>query len=56
MLLDTSGLFSFLHRPEPHHENAVHHMGSVRQLLTHNYVLAELFRFALHGDFRAPLS
>ncbi len=42
MFLDTSGLFCFLHRSEPHHENAVHRMGSVPQMLTHNYVLAEL--------------
>ncbi len=41
MLLDTSGLFCYLHRDELLHAEAVRLFQAAPKLLTHNYVLAE---------------
>jgi uncharacterized protein len=52
MLLDTSGLLCYLHRDEPHHQEAVQFMeGASTRLLTHSYVLAELVALALVRRF-----
>lgn len=42
MLLDTSGLLSFLHKAEVNHREAVRLMAGAPIRLTHGYVLAEL--------------
>jgi len=41
MLLDTSGLFSYYHRNESQHADAVTFFKAASTRLTHNYVLAE---------------
>jgi predicted nucleic acid-binding protein len=41
MLLDTSGLFSYLYDGDSRHDDAVSLLDSATVLLTHNYVLAE---------------
>ena len=41
ILLDTSGLFCYLHRDEPQHADAVNFFDTPETKLTHNYVLAE---------------
>jgi predicted nucleic acid-binding protein len=41
MLLDTSGLFCFVHAGDPHHERAARLWNEAGVLITHNYVLAE---------------
>lgn len=46
MLLDTSGLLSFLHKGEPNHVEAVRLMVVAPSRLTHSYVLAELVALA----------
>lgn len=52
MLLDTSGLFCFLHRNEPHHIKAVQFLNNTSsRRITHNYVLAELVALGLIRGF-----
>jgi len=52
MLLDTSGLLCFLHKDESQHKRAVELITTTnRNLLTHNYVLAELIALALVRGF-----
>ncbi len=47
MFLDTSGLLCHLYRSEPQHLQAVRLLDTASQkLLTHSYVLAELFALA----------
>lgn len=46
MLLDTSGLFSLLHKREPEHLTAKQVYANARTRLTHNYVLDELVSLA----------
>ena len=56
MLLDTSGLFSYLHVGEANHAEAVRQMAEAPFRLTHNYVIAELVALALvRGFAREPL-
>ena len=42
MLLDTSGLYCYLDKNDPRHDDAVSLLHSARMRLTHNYVVAEL--------------
>ena len=51
MLLDTSGLLCFLHQDESQHAVAVELLAKANDLLTHNYVLAELIALALIRRF-----
>jgi predicted nucleic acid-binding protein len=56
MLLDTSGLFCYLHVREADHIEAVRLMANSPIRLTHNYVLAELVALAVvRGIPREPL-
>ena len=55
MLLDTSGLLCYLHRDEPHHDEAVRAIHNAEsRLLTHSHVLAELVALALVRRFPRP--
>jgi uncharacterized protein len=52
---DTSGLFCFLHRDEPQHEDAVEFVRADGRLLTHSLVVAELVALAqVRGVPRRP--
>lgn len=53
MLLDTSGLLSFLHADEANHVEVTRLMGGALTRLTHGYVLAELV--ALTYSRRLPI-
>jgi uncharacterized protein len=56
MLLDTSGLFSYLHVREADHMEAVRQMAGAPFRLTHNYVLAEFVALArVRGMPREPV-
>jgi predicted nucleic acid-binding protein len=56
MLLDTSGLLSYLHTREPFHADAVRLMKTSTLRVTHNYVLAELMALSNARGFpRAPV-
>ena len=56
MLLDTSGLFCYLHVREADHMEAVRLMTDAPIRLTHNYVLAELVALSVvRGIPREPL-
>ncbi len=56
MLIDTSGLFSYLHVREANHGEAVRKMAEAPFRLTHNYVIAELVALAVvRGFAREPL-
>jgi predicted nucleic acid-binding protein len=46
MLLDTSGLFCYLHQRELYHQDAVDFMRSAKSMLTHDYVIAEVIALA----------
>jgi predicted nucleic acid-binding protein len=46
MLLDTSGLLSYVYRDEPRHEEAVQLLDTAGKSITHSYVLAELVALA----------
>jgi predicted nucleic acid-binding protein len=56
MLLDTSGLLSFLHKAEVHHAESVRLITAAPFRLTHSYVLAELVALAqARGLPRTPV-
>jgi predicted nucleic acid-binding protein len=56
MLLDTSGLLSYLHKNEPFHADAVRLFKVAAVRLTHDYVLAELVALAHASSFpRGPV-
>lgn len=52
MFLDTSGLFCYLHRDEPKHDEAVSLIANANQrFLTHNYVITELIALSIIRRF-----
>ena len=56
MLLDTSGIFCYHHRPEVQHRQAVHHFHAAPTLLTRNYVVAEFVVLCqIRGLNRGPV-